>query len=235
MTTEKERLSSDIDSMQEGFEKLFAASADKRQLVLQSHEDSDKAISEKQSDFLRGLGFNSLKNVQEFEERSKELQKVGITMETIDELKKIKDTYGKNIISYDNLCKLCEKYNLYFGDSSLFTDVMPMENVKELETFPFGKFSSHYTVCHSYHEESIVEGRVSTKAQAMIVAPLNLFKLENVFVSKSRELIPFSGVNSKCKSKGSDDPIVILPFKTRGVKEIFFLIITHWDNSKSII
>ena len=235
MTTKNEQLLGDVSSFQDSLDVMFKKVSDKRQLVLQSHEDSDKTISAKQSGILTGLGFIEAKNMKEYQANQQALKNAGLAMETIDELKKIKDTYGKNIIGYNQLTTLCEKHNLYFGDSRFFIGQIPMKNIKEIEEFPFDLFASHYTTLAARHLESIVDGTISTNAKAMIVAPLNLFRLKDVMISNSRELIDFKGINSKCIFPCAEDPIVILPFKATGTNEIFFLIVTHWDNTTSLI
>jgi hypothetical protein len=235
MTTKNEQLLGDISSFQENLDGMFAKVAEKRQLTLQSHEDAEKTITGKQSNILSGLGFNEAKNMKEYQNNQAALRKAGLAMETIDELKKIKDKYGKNIIGYNQLSDLCEKHNLYFGDSKYFTGQIPMKNIKEIEEFPFSEFASHYTTLAARQNETIIDGTTSTTAKAMIVAPLNLFKLNDVLISNSRELIDFKGIKSRCIFPCAEDPIVILPFKASGTKEIFFLIVTHWDNTTSII
>lgn len=235
MNTEKTPLLDDLEEFQGNLEILFAQTAEKRQLVLQSHEDARQVITPDQNNFLQGIGFNNTENIKDFKENEAILQKAGVTLEVIDELKKIKTTYGKSIISYNTVCTLCEKYNLYFGDSSLYIGKIPMENIKEMQDFPFSRFASHYNTVYARTGESIVEGNIATSAHTMIVAPLNVFKLEDIFIANSRELISFKGVTAKCKAPFPMDPIVLLPFKVRATKEIYFLIITHWDNSKSII
>lgn len=235
MSTEKIQLLADLDGYQEGLDKLFSQVAEKRQLVLQSHEDANKVISPAQNSFLQGIGFSNAENIKEFEENSKILEKAGLTLETIDVLKKIKTKYNKNIIGYNNLCELCLKHNLYFGDSGLYTGEIPMENIKEMQNFPFSEFASHYNVVQGRYEESIINGNICTSAKTLIVAPLNVFNLKDIFVASSRELIRFSGTVAKCKAPFAQDPIVLLPFKISATKEIFFLIVTHWDSSKSII
>jgi hypothetical protein len=235
MTTENP-LSSDLEAIQAGLDEIFKTSSEKKVLALQSHEDSSKTISSRQKDFLSGLGFEKTVNIKTFEENCKVLEKEGLTMSTIKELKEIRDLYGKNIIGYNDLCKLSIKYNLYFGDSTLFKGNIPMDNIKEMEDFPFQKFASHYNVLYTRNKESIIEGNISTSAKTMIVAPLQLFDLKNVLISESRELIKFNGKTSTCKPYPvADDPIVLLPFKLRATQEIFFIVVTHWDNSHSII
>lgn len=229
-------LSNDLDTIQAGLDEIFKASSEKKVLALQSHEDGSKTISQKQKDFLSGLGFEKTVNIKTFEENCKVLEKEGLTMSTIKELKEIRELYGKNIIGYNDLCGLSIKYNLYFGDSTLFKGEIPMSNIREMEEFPFQKFASHYNVLYTRHKESIVEGNVSSSAKTMIVAPLQLFDLKDVLVSESRELIRFNGVTSSCKPfPVTDDPIILLPFKLRATKEIFFIVVTHWNNSQSII
>lgn len=235
MITEKMLLLDDLAVCQEGLDKLFSQVAEKRQLVLQSHEDSTRVISTSQNDFLQGIGFNNIENVKEYEENKKALQQAGLTLETIDVLKKIKNKYNKSIIGYNSLCELCLKHNLYFGDSGLYTGKVPMENIKEMQDFPFSEFASHYNVVQGRYEESIINGNISTSAKTMIVAPLNMFNLSDILIASSRELIRFNGIKAKCKAPFAQDPIVLLPFKVSATKEIFFLIVTHWDNTKSII
>lgn len=235
MNTKTEQLLGDINSFQENLDKLFAKVSEKRQLTLQSHTDTAINLSSGQRNLLSNLGFSSTQNIKKYDENERILNQAGLEMETIDELKKIKEIYGKNIIGYNQLSRLCEVHNLYFGDSKFFTGQIPMKNVNELEEFPFSQFASHYTVLSARSQESIIDGSVATSAKVMIVAPLNLFNLTNVMISNSRELIDFRGMKSKCIFPCAEDPIVILPFKAKGTSEIFFLIITHWDNSKSII
>lgn len=214
---------------------VFKESADKKVLVLQSHEDSTNNINGTQKDFLEGLGFSSSKNVTHFMERRKTLEELGIKMETIDILSKIKETYGKTIITYSGLVALCQKYNLYFGCSSKFLGEIPMENVKEMQNFNFSTFTSHYTVLTQNNRESIIEMITSHRAKTMIVAPLNQFNLKDVIVSYSREIIPFDKQEVSPKNSEAQDPIVLLPFAVSGIREVFFLVLTHWDNSNSII
>ena len=235
MTIKKQQLSDDLNAMQENLDVLFQASASKHQLILQSLEDSKQTISGKQFNLLKGLGFNSVDNITQYEQNVEVLTRAGMAMETVEQLKAIKNKYNKYIISYNNMSALCIKHNLYFGDAPLFIGTMPMKNVEEIENFPFSEFSSHYNALTARCNESIVSGNISTQSRAMIVAPLNLFKLKDVFIANSRELIQYSGINSRCIFPVAEDPIVVLPFKTTSTPEIFFLIITHWDSSKSII
>lgn len=236
MSTEKTALSDDILSIQESFENLFKESSEKKVLILESHEDAGKSINRTQYDVLQGLGLSNVTNIKEFEENEKTLQKLGLTMETINELAEIKKNFGKNIISYNNLCALCEKHDLYFGDSSLFTGNINPEGVKEIQAFPFSKFSSNYSVLECRAEESISNCNIGYKARTMVAAPSNMFKLKDVFIATSREVILFPPLKASfSKPSNAHTPIVLLPFKTKGLKEVFFIIITHWDNSKSII
>lgn len=234
MNTEKTPLSEDLLSMQESFEEMFKKSSENKHLILASHEETGKMITETQHDFLQGLGFNKVQNVEEFQTTKQELEKLGMTMETISQLEKIKRIFGKNIITYNNVCQLCEKYNLYFGSSSLFTGKIPMKNVKELEEFQFGTFSSHYCVVKGEENTSIVNGKQAMKAETMIVAPLNMFSLKGILITNSREIIKCSLSEVKPpKKECADDPIVLLPFRLN--QQIYFIVVTHWDNSKSII
>jgi len=235
MSTKNAQLLDDISSYQDNLDGLFEKVAEKRQLVLQSHEDAERTISPKQHTILDNLGFNEAKNMKEYQQNQTNLYNAGLTMETINELKKIKDKYKKNIIGYNQLSNLCNKHNLYFGDSKFFIGQIPMKNIKEIEEFPFDEFASHYTTLTAGKFQSIVDGNVSPKSKAMIVAPLNLFNLNNVMISNSRELINFDGIKSKCIFPCAEDPIVILPFKSKGTNEIFFLIVTQWDSTNSII
>lgn len=234
-SSEKERLASDIADIQAGFDEIFKKSSETTQLALGSHEDSKKILTVQQRDKLVGLGFTNLANVEEFEENSRILEEAGATIEVVNGLKKIKTTYEKDIISYTNLVNLCKKYNLYFGDSSLFTGKMPEDNVKELNSFDFGKFYSQNKVISPYAGRSIVESYGSSGCKTMIVAPINTFKLQDVYIAPTREIIKMEGVNGKLKSPCGEDPIVLLPFLLGGSKEVFFLVVTHWEHSKSLI
>lgn len=236
MTTEKKALSDDLLEIQESFNTLFESSANKRTLVLQSHEDSNQCINPDQYNILQGLGLSNVANVKEFEDSQAHLKKLGLTLETIKELSEIKTKFGKNIISYNNLCSLCETHNLYFGDSKLFTGKIPPESIKDIQEFNFETFKSHYSVLESRPEESIVNCNMTHRAQVMIAAPSNMFKLKDVFISVSRELILFPPLKASFeKPSNAHSPIVLLPFKASATKEVFFIVITHWDNSKSII
>lgn len=204
--------------------------------MLSSHEDSTQMVNVAQVNLLSGLGFNSLQNVEEFKTHTKKLEELGLTTEAINILKKVKSTYNKDIISYNNLCDLAEKHNLFFGDSNLFIGKMPMENVKELASFDFGKFKSHYS-CVYTNGSSVVEGSIAAVATTMVVAPLNEFKLKNVFISNSREVISLKGskIKNPLRKCPADDPIVLLPFKIGSIGEVFFVVLTYWKNSNSIL
>lgn len=232
---EKELMQNDIKLIQEGFDKIFSESSEKKQLMLASHEDSGSSINAQEKNILLSIGFENTKNVEEFDKKVKELEEAGVKMATIEFLKKIKAKYNKDIISYNNLCVLCEKYNLYFGSSKLFIGKIPMENVKELAQFPLEEFKSHYYIVESRQGQSVVDLNRAYTAQTMIVAPITSFKLKDVVITASRELIPYEGVTSKYKSPCGEDPIVLLPFKNEENGELFFLVLTHWDHSKSLI
>lgn len=233
MSTEKTLLSEDLGKMHESVEELFKKTSDQRQLALTSHEDRTKSLTVEETDFLRGIGFSTTENIKEFEANRQKLEKLGFTIDIINKLKKIKDKYNKPIISYNNVCDLCKKYDLYFGPSNLFTGRIPKENIEELKSFDFPTFCSQQLVPEARPGYSII-GTPYSGNKTMIVAPLNMFKLENVFLANSREIIILDG-NSVFSpiSCPSDDPIVLLPFKIN--KHLFFLVVTHWDNSKSII
>ncbi len=229
--SDKAMLTEEISKIQENFDEIFKASAEKTQLALGSHEDSQTIMTTAQRDKIVGYGFSNLVNVQEYEEHQSALEAAGITMEVIKILKKMKETYGKDIISYKNVVDLCKKYNLYFGDSGLFIGKMPIENVKELAEFEFDKFRSY--VVTSNAGESIIEARGGYRMGTLIVAPINSFKLKDVYITPTREIIKLPGSMGKKTSPCGEDPIVLLPIKIED--ELFFVVVTHWDHSKSLI
>lgn len=234
--SEKERMSEDIQKIQEGFEKIFSESSDKKQLMLASHENSEATINGSQKNFLIDIGFQNVQNIKEYDTRVKELEEAGVKMSTIEFLRKVKEKYKKDIISYNSLCDLCKKYNLYFGNSRLFIGEIPMENIQELQDFPKEEFKSHYYIIDSTRNgTSVVEANRAYTFQTMIVAPITSFKLQDVIIAASRELISFDGLSSKYKSPCGEDPIVLAPFKNAENGEIFFLVLTHWEHSKSLI
>lgn len=234
MNTEKKLLSEDLVKMHESVDDLFKKTSEEKQLALAPHES--EILTTEESNFLKGIGFFTTENVKEFEENKQHLESLGFTLEVINSLKRIKDKYNKPIISYNNVCDLCKKYNLYFGPSSLFTGKIPKENIQELKDFDFSTFCSQNMVPESREGMSILNS-IYTSNKTMIVAPLNLFVLKNVFISNSREIIKLEDHSvSAPKNCPSDDPIVLLPFKPiRNSDLLFFIVVTHWDNSKSII
>lgn len=234
MNTESVRISNDIDSYHAQFDKMFEDMNCKKQLALQSHEDSNTHLSVEESDVLSGFGFNSVQNMVEFKNNRYELEEVGKKITTVETLKKITEVYGKKIISYNQLCDLCSKYNLFFGDATLFKGRIPKASLIELQEFPAGDFSARYNVLKTVEKRSIVGGEKSNSCRAMIVAPLDMFNLNGILLTEYREIIKFPGIKNKCKGSSVDDPIVLIPFKINAINEIFFLIITKWDNSNTL-
>ena len=234
MNTEKNVLS-DVEDFQNHLGKLVEENQSKRVLVLEAHSDAEKNINGNQYNLLQGLGFQQLENQKSFEAREKELTQIGLKTSTIQILKKAKETYGKSILSYNRVVDICKEHNLYFASSKLFTGKMPIKNVKDLQEFDFDSFKSHYNCMEADGTTTIIKCRLSASPYTMVIAPATDFCLQNVFISNSREIIKLQDHSETVYGGATDDPIVLLPFKINGTGEIFFLVLTYWNNTNSIL
>ena len=226
-----------MDIIEKEVGELFKSVEDKfpKTLALISHEQAKDELSPERASFVSALGFVNTKNMKQYEAKQEKLAQLGVEKETITQLKEIKKTYGKNIISYKQLSNLCKKHKLYFGPSELFIGTIPDKNLTELEVFNFDKFKSHYNSLESVQDTGILSKQRCHTSKTMIVAPSNQFKLQNVFISLSNEIIRLEGNKGRCKNSDSSDPIVILPFSTNASKEVYFVILTAWNLEESLI
>lgn len=217
------------EDIQKELESLFPSKEVKEEelLALSSHEDSTKIITEEQKNRLSGLGFENVVNVKKFNEKKDKTLKLSAEIEILKEVESIKNAFSTKLISYNQLCNICNKYDLYFASSSLFKGEIPHKNVKELEAFNFEKLRSNYRVLNPDANEGITTMVDAYKITTMIVAPINQFILENVLITRSREIVKFPTHNEKLKNSCNTDPIVLVPIKIHN--EIFFVVVTYWN------
>lgn len=236
-----------------------------------SAEESKKIkVKEQQKDFkkkailMKDLGFNNAKEVKEFEKeeskteniRSKKENLSNLSKNLIKEINKYKIKFpGYKIITYSQVMKICEKYNLYMGKSDLYTGEIPDKNLEDIVKFdkiknkisdkyafldqnPYPlceiqnliekdeyKFTHKYNVNYGYGTPNIF-----TELSYHICAPANDFETKNC-VKVGNEIFK-SNMKNKFKLKKIElkDPIVLFPIPLKSLKEIGFLIITAWGD-----
>lgn len=178
-----------------------------------------------------GMGKSSTSKNMDKQREAIDMQSIKISMSK--EFESIKTIFGKQVISYKSLVKLCGKYNLYFGPTSLFKGEMTESAIAEAKAFDFIKAKSYLKIVRQRIGCSVIDWDISSNITNLIIAaPINMFDLHSKtkFVISRNEIIPcyikFSIRKSKkCKSK---DPILFLPFISKAENKMYFLIITNW-------
>lgn len=82
---------------------------------------------------LKNLGFNQAKQVKEINELIKQEL---ISKKVSEKIQYYSQNYPFNkFITDEKIKEICTKYNLVFGDASLYTGFIPEKNLKEIENF----------------------------------------------------------------------------------------------------
>lgn len=104
---------------------------------------SSNVFSEEKTNQLKKFGFTSVPEVVEVEQK---VEKKKIAHKTIELVQKYHFKYPNNkFITKDMVEEICKKYNLVFGDVSLYKGFVPLHNLKQIEDFykkhPFNTYS----------------------------------------------------------------------------------------------
>jgi len=207
-------------------------------LVQEIHNDFDNAsdflLQEakkflQQEDYMEGLrklGFEKVPEVQEYEKKKTMKRMVETTL-----YYKERYPFHKFIIE-DMVKTICDKYDLYCGQSFNFVGSIPDKNIKEILDFKLkdedrpesndGVFFSWGSGSEDFSRlflldgkwnENKIESRGSKHVFLRICADKSQFDLSNITIIDGYKLIP--------------DPIVLQPVKGG------YLVVTKWGNEAS--
>jgi hypothetical protein len=219
-----------VDALQKKNEELKSETTTQLALCQEAGKDYDKATHV----FLeQTLGMYKSKTVEDLNSKAKAIDTLSIKLETANEFQKIKETFGKDVIGYKGLVELCNKYNLYFGPTPLFKGNMTLEAIEEAKAFDFVKARSHLSTLHAELGKSVLKWERSSGSDLIIVAPIEMFELhsEHKVIISNNEIIPCNtkySLYSKKKCKVGD-PVLLMPFSSKGNKKIYFIILTNWE------
>lgn len=206
-------------------------------LVENANKILQEAYNKRKANILSEIGFTTTPEYKKYLAKQKEQEKASKTIEAINSLKK-KFPFNK-CIDNDTVTAICKKYNLVFGESTLFSGFIPDKNATEINNF----FKSYPTYTVKYIKHHIFTGSTIELSKEdyeenknnpgyiyqydkyvkplYIVAPITDMNIENKYVENYRlKDIPIP-----------EDPTVLLPIRENGLE--FFLIVSKWGNESS--
>ena len=184
----------------------------------------------------KSISKKTVEDKQNLLKQSKEID------ETITEYKKLFPFH--KFISYSQVLKILEKYNLYLGHSSIYKGVIPEKNIHEIKLFPIDRLPNFLIPNINIKEPlcvaesttnnfNIVDRRSKPAINFYICAPETNFILNNI-LKIGHELVKDGEFNQKSfkelrkiKKLAPKDPIVLVPVKTT-LDMLGFMIVTKW-------
>lgn len=157
-------------------------------------------------------------------------------------LNDIRLKFPHKIISYSQIIKILEKYDLYIANSSFYTDILPEENAKHILNYKKsseGKaITGHYLSSAPLCSQRVNLNRKpfhnsNTTPQFYVCAPIKMFSKKNRFVI-GKELFYNEKMAAKftyVKPTPMDDPIILSPlFLDNAIADDLklFHIVTAW-------
>ena len=211
--------------------------------------DTDKQDLINKSNRLKALGFINTKEVQEAKleisrlNTAKEINKNKTNVATAINYFSFKYPNYK-FITEESVKKICNKYNLVYGEINKYIGTVPDVNLKHIEDFKIDKIDC----CYIYHESypnnnptycgvSDVKETLNGFSENQIANGIKTYRYDyRVFVEMARlEIVApqkdfnmrnMEVVNGKITKIEIPDPIVLKPVFYNGNK--YYLIVTMW-------
>jgi hypothetical protein len=205
--------------------------------------ESDKQYLIDKSERLRTLGFT---NTKEIEIADKEIKKLTKFKEENKEKQSLIDAINyfnlrypnRKFITEESVKKICEKYNLVYGEVSRYMGVVPTPNLKEIEAFKlkdedrcYEKITTHRRsfkrpettyVGTEYMTKKRRARNPQNKSVEIVEAPLEIAAPKKDF-----DMSGMTVENYKLEKKMEiPDPVVLQPVFYKGSK--YYLILTAW-------
>jgi len=215
---------------------------------------TDKQDTLDKTERLKKLGFASTKEVVEGEKEEARLKEISeensVKSDLVEAINHFSMRYPQyKFITEESVKKICEKYNLIYGNASLYTGEVPDKNLKHIEDFKISDddacyqriFSlylrmsgTHYNAPEYMDKKTVIkeekqkENRftsglhedIFSKCPLEIAAPLKDFNTENMDVK-----------DFKLSEIEIPDPVVLQPIFFKGTKH--YLIVTAWGDEAS--
>lgn len=238
-----EKIHQDFDLAVDRLKKI----ADERKKEAKSLKDPKKVDFLDDAEFLEDIGFQNVSIVGEknnYKKSVEEVAKERTQKSQISEYISENITFFSNIfpfhkfILYSQVIQICEDYNLYLGPASLFKGDIPKKNIEEIKNFPFdiykspdfGKmitFKVDQPICNQPEGFS----HLSDNSLVYICAPIKEFNRKNTNITGKeiyKNKFELNPLKMRMPMKMIKDPIVLLPVRTKGLREPGFIVITKW-------
>jgi hypothetical protein len=200
----------------------------------------------KNKEILQNFGFNNTKNVKEVTDK---LNKKS-AFENKSSIKDVIQKYqrilpGYKFITLSQVYEICDKYDLYIGNASLFEGEIPQNNIDDISRFPSHKMKTEIVIAGSYYyiyQDAKPNGYLTTSSsiptfysdsgynlQFSICAPESDFQKGTTKIG--REIFKDENLKSKFKLEKRvkvEDPIVLCPCERLKNDDILFAIVTAW-------
>ena len=179
------------------------------------------------------LSVSSSKTTKELAKQQEANLKTSETLALLEEFKGIKKVFGDEtiIIDYKSLVQLANKNNMYYGDSHLFTGEISKTAIAEAKAFNFGKANSFFTLGYSRDSQSVLEWGYGMNSYSLIIlGPINMFAPNKKVIISNREIVQSKYGNVRILNKGKTEGecLLLLPFKSKNTKKVYFILITSW-------
>lgn len=237
-----------IEEIHESFytqvDKLLASAKVSRSL------DTDKQALIDKCNRLKSLGFTATKEVVEAEREIKRLSDLKIENEQKQVLIEAINHFSRRyphykFITEDSVKRICEKYNLIYGEIGRYIGTVPDRNLKHIEDFKIREEDMCFTESTSdwMSSSGFVMKKYVDFQQKMVKERLNADRREVRFFSSLRTWVKESPLEIAAPLKDFNlerhevrdfklseieipDPVVLKPVLFKGQK--FYLIVTAW-------
>jgi len=185
---------------------------------------------------LEKLGFINTKNSDLAREESKRLQELQVENSKKQELKEAILYFSNKyplykFITEDSVRKICEKYNLTYGEVGLYRGDVPDKNLKEIENFKVDKEDLFYRYSDNHrgtHKTNYCYEEIKLKLDDKWDNITDRYKLPLEIAAPLKDFNS-SGMevkNFKLSKIEIPDPIVLQPVLYKRTKH--YLIVTAW-------
>lgn len=191
---------------------------------------------------LNEIGFGNTRTAKET--AKKRVVTKSVDLEHAQELKRLENLQAVmpkyRLIGLNALFRLCEKYGLYIGHSTLYTHGIPEKNLREIEEHRqqhvSDKRSSYFLSGHNTISsiaksfcENVAKKEATSPQEYFVIAPRSYFDKDAVCIGRTLESVkkPKLHLNLGIRPFPTPDPIVVTPIATSKVG-IVFQIATAW-------
>lgn len=249
----KEKAKPEIKSNKEVIEEIHDTFYTEVDRLLKEAKISNSLETDKQNlidkcNRLKSLGMTSTKEVREAEEEISRLRKLEAENENKERLIKAINYFSIKYPSYkfiteESVLKICNKYNLVYGDVKRYEGSVPDKNLKHIEDFKIQEEDSVYIeTCGDFRfirtrtisfyeykrgkEREKRAGVFSTLIYSHYESPLEIVAPKTDFNMEGMEIKDF-----KVSKIQIPDPIVLKPVMFDETK--YYLIVTAWGDEAS--